>query len=232
MRVNWCARASETYFDSDWLQMPPIIDRCGLDAIARVIATRRSIRRYAQESVPRDIIDELLRCAVNAPSAHNRQPWRFAVLHGPKSRARLAEAMGDRLRNDRTRDGDPPAVIDADVARSYERITDAPVVVLVAATGVDMDAYPDPHRIRAENLMAVQSTAMAVQNLLLAAHAAGLAGCWMCGPLFCQDVVRSVLNLESDWQPQAIVTLGFPASLGKPHARRPLGDVVRNVEDA
>lgn len=212
--------------------MPSTIDRSGLDAIARVIATRRSVRRYAQESVPKDVIDELLQCAVNAPSAHNRQPWRFAVLHGLKSKARLAKAMGDRLRNDRIRDGDPPLVINADVARSYERITGAPVVVLVATTCVDMDAYSDPHRIQAENLMAVQSTAMAVQNLLLAAHAAGLAACWMCAPLFCQDAVRSVLNLGSDWQPQAIVTLGFPASLDKPYARRPLSDVVRNMEEA
>lgn len=212
--------------------MPPTIDCSGLDAIARVITTRRSIRRYAREDVPRDIVDKLLQCAVNAPSAHNRQPWRFAILRGLESKARLATAMGDRLRHDRTRDGDPAHAIDADVARSYERITGAPVVVLVATTCVDMDAYPDPHRMQAENLMAVQSTAMAVQNLLLAAHAAGLAGCWMCGPLFCQDAVRSVLNLESDWQPQAIVTLGFPASPGKPQARRPLGDVVRNMDEA
>jgi coenzyme F420-0:L-glutamate ligase/coenzyme F420-1:gamma-L-glutamate ligase len=208
------------------------IDRRGLDAIARVIATRRSIRRYAAQSIPEEIIDELLRCAADAPSAHNRQPWRFAVLRGLETKARLAKAMGDRLRNDRIRDGDPPARIDADVERSYERITGAPVVVLVATTCVEMDAYTDPARSRAENLMAIQSTAMAVQNLLLAAHAAGLAGCWMCGPLFCQDVARSVLNLESDWQPQAIVTLGFPGSPGKPYARRPLGDVVRNVDEA
>ena len=228
----WYARGSKTCFDSDQRQMPPTIDRSGLDAIARVIATRRSIRRYARQSIPADIIDQLLRCAVNAPSAHNRQPWRFAVLHDLKSKALLAKTMGDRLRNDRIRDGDPPHVIDADVARSYERITGAPVVILVATTCVDMDAYPDSHRIQAENLMAVQSTAMAVQNLLLAAHAAGLAACWMCGPLFCQDAVRSVLNLGSDWQPQAIVTLGFPASLGKPYARRPLSDVVRNMDEA
>jgi len=95
-----------------------------------------------------------------------------------------------------------------------------------------MDAYPDPRRREAEYLMAVQSTAMAVQNLLLAAHSAGLAACWMCAPLFCPDTVRAVMALPADWQPQAIVTLGVPAAQGKPYSRRPLAEVVRRVESA
>jgi len=52
---------------------------------------------------------------------------------------------------------------------------------------------------------------MAGQNLLLAAHHAGLGACWMCAPLFCPDVVRDALNLPDHWQPQALITLGYPA---------------------
>lgn len=206
------------------------INYSGLAALAHVIATRRSVRRYLQDGVPKALIDELFQCAVNAPSAHNRQPWRFTVLHNDRSKAQLAEAMGAQLRADRLKDGDPVAVVEADVARSFERISRAPVVVFVATTIAEMDSYPDPRRQHAEHLMAVQSTAMAVQNLLLAAHAAGLAASWMCAPLFCPDVVRNVLDLPMDWQPQAIVTIGFPATAGKPYARRPLADVVRHLE--
>ncbi len=193
------------------------------------MATRRSVRRYLPDRVPKALIDELFQCAVNAPSAHNRQPWRFTVLHDDRLKARLAEAMGAKLRADRLKDGDPVAVVEADVARSFERISRAPVVVLVATTVAEMDSYPDPRRQHAEQLMAVQSTAMAVQNLLLAAHAAGLAASWMCAPLFCPDAVRNVLDLPADWQPQAIVTIGFPATSGKPYARRPLMEVVRHL---
>lgn len=192
------------------------------------MATRRSVRRYLPDGVPKAVIDELLECAVAAPSAHNRQPWRFTVLHDDRSKALLAETMGAELRADRLKDGDPVAVVEADVARSYARISRAPIVVLVAATIAEMDAYPDKRRQQAEHLMAVQSTAMAVQNLLLAAHAARLAACWMCAPLFCPDAVRKVLDLPLDWQPQGIVTIGFPAASGKPSARRPLADVVRH----
>lgn len=211
---------------------PPAIDHAAFRAMANLIATRRSIRRYAPEAILPQFVDELLRCAVNAPSAHNRQPWRFAVIRDSALKVGLARAMGERLRADRLRDGDAPEAVEADVERSFQRITTAPVVVVVAATTRDMDAYPDPRRREAEYLMAVQSTAMAVQNLLLAAHSAGLAACWMCAPLFCPDTVRAVMALPADWQPQAIITLGVPAAQGKPYSRRPLAEVVRRVESA
>lgn len=207
--------------------MPILINRSDLEAIGRIIASRRSIRRYRQENVPRELIDELLACAVDTPSAHNRQPWRFIVLDQADQKIALARTMGERLRSDRLGDGDPPDVVEKDVTRSFERISRAPVVILVAATTADMHSYPDSRRQQAEYLMAVQSTAMAVQNLLLAAHVAGLGACWMCAPLFCPDTVRNALGLQADWQPQAIITLGFPASNGKPYSRQLLTKVVR-----
>lgn len=72
--------------------------------------------------------------------------------------------------------------------------------------------------------MAVQSVAMAGQNLLLAAHAHGLGACWMCAPLFCPDVVRSALSLPIDWEPQGLITLGNPAQ-SRSKTRRKLDDV-------
>ncbi len=214
------------------MRAPSAIDLVAFRAAAQLIAARRSIRRYAPEPIPPEFVDELLRCAADAPSAHNRQPWRFAVVRDPGPKDRLARAMGERLRADRLRDGDAAEAVEADVERSYRRITAAPVVVVVAATTADMDAYPDARRREAEYLMAVQSTAMAVQNLLLAAHAAGLATCWMCAPLFCPDAVRAVIALPADWQPQSIITLGLPAAAGKPRSRRPLAELVRRVEPA
>jgi coenzyme F420-0:L-glutamate ligase / coenzyme F420-1:gamma-L-glutamate ligase len=75
--------------------------------------------------------------------------------------------------------------------------------------------------------MAVQSTAMAVQNLLLAAHGQGLGACVMCAPLFCPDSVSDGLGLPSEWQPQMLVTLGISAGVGKLRTRLPLTKVVR-----
>jgi len=176
-----------------------------------LLAARRSIRRYSKLPVSRECVDSLLQAAGTAPSAHNRQPWRFLVIESDKDKQTLARAMGDRLRADRTRDGDPSDAIETDVARSYDRLNGAPVVILICVSMADMDQYPDEKRRRAEHLMATQGTAMATQNLLLAAHAAGLGACWMCAPLFCQELVRISLNLADDWEPQALITIGYPA---------------------
>ena len=86
----------------------------------------------------------------------------------------------------------------------------------------DMDRYPDDRRNTAEYLMAVQSTAMAAQNLLLAAHCEGLGACVMCAPLFCPGSVAEGLSLPSEWKPQMLVTIGVPANAGKIRPRLPL----------
>lgn len=147
------------------------------------------------------------------------------VITNPQTKVALARAMGERLRTDRLQDGALADVVDADVARSHARITGAPVVILVSLTMADMDQYPDDSRNQAEYLMAVQSTAMAGQNLLLAAHAAGLGACWLCAPLFCPQVVTEAIDLPVDWQPQGIITLGYPANEGKARSRRPMAEV-------
>ena len=197
-----------------------------MDVFQSLIKGRRSIRRYEPRPVDPETIEALLQAGTWAPSAHNRQPWRFAVLTGAESRETLARRMGDRLRQARLADGDGTADVEADVSRSYTRITGAPLVIVAFLTLEDMDAYPDPGRQAAEHLMAVQGVAMAVNNVLLAAHAADLGACWMCAPLFCSDAVVEAVGAPTHWQAQALITLGYPASKGKSPVRRPSADVV------
>lgn len=191
-----------------------------------VISSRRSVRRYLTASLAPEIVEEILRAAIWAPSAHNRQPWRFVPIAATASKERLARAMGERLSADRLADGDDPAAVARDVTRSFARITSAPLVILVCLTMSDMDRYPDPRRREAEHVMAIQGTAMAMQNLLLAAHALGLGAAVMCAPLFCQDAVSAALGLPAGWEPQALVTVGIPADSGKPPVRQSLGERV------
>jgi F420 biosynthesis protein FbiB-like protein len=189
--------------------------------VVDTIHSRRSIRRYLPEAIPRPIILQLIEAATWAPSAHNRQPWRFAIVEQVAQKVALATAMGERLRQDLQGDGASESVIEADAARSYQRITSAPVLIVLCLSMVDMDVYPNDARNVNEFVMAVQSVAMAGQNLLLAAESLGLGACWMCAPLFCQDVVRAALNLAQDWQPQALLTVGYPAET-REKTRRPL----------
>lgn len=181
----------------------------------RILRDRRSIRRYTSEPVAAAVIETLLEAARWAPSAHNRQPWRFCVVRTPDCREQLAHALAERWRSDLALDGVDEAAIAARVDVRSDRMRQAPVLFVAALCMDEMDVYPDARRQDAERIMGVQSVALACQNLLLAAHAQGLGACWMCAPLFAPEAVRDALALPGTWEPQALITLGYAAEARK-----------------
>ncbi len=190
-----------------------------------LLRDRRSVRRFLPQPVPRDILDRLLEAATWAPSAHNRQPWRFAALTSAEAKTRLADSMGGNFRRDLLADGLPPDEAEAQVSRSRQRILEAPVVVLLCLDTAVGDSYQDAERQQAEYLMGVQGVAMAGVYMLLAAHAEGLGGVWMCAPLFAAQPARHALGLPVEWEPQALILLGYPAKTPPQPARRPVSEV-------
>jgi nitroreductase len=69
------------------------------------LRTRRSIRRFKAEPVPDFVIESILHTATFAPSAHNRQPWRFVVLTDPAVKTRLGAAITGKMRVDMQAEG-------------------------------------------------------------------------------------------------------------------------------
>ena len=191
-----------------------------------LIQSRRSIRRFQPTAVPTEVLRQVVESAIRAPSAHNSQPWRFAVLTGPGAKQQLAEQMGAAFRRDLLADGLAIEDAQAQVDRSRARIQQAPAVIVICIDREVGDHYPDPKRQGAEFLMAVQGAAMAGENLLLAAHALRLGGVWVCAPLFAPEVVRQALDLPSTWQAQGMILLGYPAKPPVERDRRPLEEVV------
>lgn len=198
-----------------------------IEALYQVVQSRQSIRSFRAQPVPQPVLNRMFMAAIRAPSAHNRQPWRFLVLEDEVSKDKLARRMGERLERERLADGDERHAVQRDVARSYRRIIGAPVVVVVCLTIEEMDRYPDERRMQAEHHMAVQGVAMAAQNFLLAAVAEGLGACWMCAPLFAPEEVQRSMDLPDSWEPQGLILLGYPARPGRIRSRKPLEEVLR-----
>ncbi len=205
-----------------WTDLPSSLSTpLAEDTFWHLIRSRRSIRRYQPRPIAPEILQRILEAATWAPSAHNRQPWRFCVISSDDAKTNLSAHMGERWRRDLGGDGADPAFIEKRVAISHARITGAAALVVTAVCMDDMDVYPDAKRADAEWLMAVQSVALACQNLLLAAHHYGLGACWMCAPLFVPELVTAVLDLPQSWHPQALITLGYPAE-SKERERAPM----------
>lgn len=206
--------------------MPPSNPSKHTAELHAFLTTRRSVRRFLPDPVPPGVLSRILETARFAPSAHNRQPWRFAAVVTEEQKRRLADAMGADFRRDLEADGLAEDMIAAQVRRSYDRILQAPVVVILCLTMVEMDVYSDFKRRRAEFRMAMQSVALAGGQMLLAAHAEGLGGVWICAPLFAQEVVQIALDLPGDWEPQGMLLLGYPELIPDPRQRKALNEIV------
>ncbi len=190
------------------------------------LRTRRSIRRFKPDPIPESVIKSILTTATYAPSAHHRQPWRFAVLSAPKAKTRLADAMAADFRRDLEKDNVPENEIVAMIARSRSRIVSAPLVVILCADACEMDIYPDTRRKKAEFIMTVQSVANTGMQLLLAIHAEGLGAVWTCSPLFAPEIVQSTLELPKTWEPQAMFLIGYPIEIPAVRERKPLSEIM------
>jgi F420 biosynthesis protein FbiB-like protein len=186
------------------------------------LRTRRSIRRFKPDPVPEAVIERILHTASFAPSAHNRQPWRFAVVTEPIGKMRLGEAVTTKMRVDMQAEGANESDIEKRVALSLRRMDEAPVVIVLCR---------DKNAVRTdtpeEEAMGIQSTALAGLQLLLAAHAEGLGGNWICWPLYAQEATRTSLNLPEAWEPQAFYFLGYPAEVAEPKDRKSIKEIVK-----
>jgi len=206
-----------------------MIDIGEINQLQNLIRSRRSVRRFLPDAVPKGLVLQILESATWAPSAHNRQPWRFVVLMTKESRVRFVETMSILFRQDLLADGIPEKEIELTVNRARQRVMNAPVAVMLCLDTSLCDIYSDQRRQEAELLMGVQSVAMAGSTMLLAAHAAGLGGVWICAPLFAPGLAKSVLDLPQEWEPQGLILLGYPVNYPEPRPRRLIDEVTRFV---
>lgn len=188
-----------------------------MDAL-EAIATRRSLRQLDARPVPDEIITRLLELACLAPAPHHTKPWRYVVI-GPDRREDLAERMGEAWRRDLESDGHPPALIEKLVRKSRRQITGAPALILGCLTHEGLRDWPDERRARNEFAMAQQSMGAGMQNVMLGAHALGLASYWISAPLFAPVAVREALDLPAEYVAQAFVVVGYAAPGMEPKPR-------------
>ena len=144
-----------------------------LDTIQR----RRSIRSFTEEDVSPADVQTILNAANQAPSAHNEQSWRFIVVRGEKKQE-MANLLSLRA-------SEFPKASSALLRMAARSIRTAPVVVAVANTGGLIEHGTQLFKLEKERsldffrTMEIQSSAAAVQNMLLAATSLGLATVWL-----------------------------------------------------
>jgi nitroreductase len=208
-----------------------------------LLESRRSVRRFAEREIAAEQVERLLRAATSAPSATNRQPWRFTVVRSASMRGRIADAVAARVaalqkiveRGHHREDlGDywqhfhqPLHSARLLVVPQFREYPD--LVVRFLESGGASGAELETARVTNTECCA---TSAAVMALLLQAHAEGLGACWMSGPLVARAEIRALLGVRPPWQLLGLVAIGYPAEEPPSPGRRPLAAVVDFVEEA
>jgi nitroreductase len=176
--------------------------------VIEAIAGRRAVREFTQEAVDERTIRHLIDAAMQAPSAVNEQPWTFTVVRDQGMLDRISrDAKAYLLVN-------MPAGSHSDHFQSlltdpqFQIFYRAPVLILIAA--------------RAPGPWIVEDCALAAENLMLAAHAAGLGSCWIG---FAQGFLNSpagrmMLGIPATWTTVAPIIVGHPKAAPPPVPRK------------
>lgn len=186
--------------------------------LLRAIAERRSLRSYQDRPVARELLGQLAVSARWAPSNWNSQPWRFSFFDSKEDIERLSDVMDAKAQEALLRSVDPHLTHFVEHSISYFHVVrNAPVVVAMfykpfapRMEAVISDFFADPLCGAGWNPNLV-SFGMAAQNMLLAAHAMGLAACFHSGPVpFLNGAIHEMLGLHPKLVFGGLITLGWP----------------------
>ena len=200
--------------------------RLGTDlAIAQgrreAVLLRRTVRTFSGEPVDEGTLSRCVGVALTAPAPHHTHPVRFVLVRD--HRQALLQSMLAEWEADLAADG----WTDERIARRTARgqiLNEATEVVIPFVTGDGRHDYPDDRRREAERTMFTVAGGAAVQALLVALSAEGLASAWISSTIFAPVVVRSVLAVPPDWEPLGAIAVGHPFEPLAPRPPAPLGD--------
>lgn len=189
------------------------------------IYQRRSIRKFQEKDVPIELLNKILDAGRVAPSAKNRQPWRYLVFAN-EHKKQLLKAMECGLQREEKGITDLPksrhGLLDA--KNTFAIMQEAPVIIVVLNTNGRSPFLPVDNDERITELCDTLSIGASVENMLLAAEEVGLGALWIANTCFAYQELMSYLNLEG--QLVCAVAVGYANENPKQRPRKNLSEIV------
>ena len=181
------------------------------------ITNRRSIRKYKDKPVSKEVITEILKAGILAPSSKNRQPWKFIVAEG-NAKAAACQVMEDGLKREKSIPFIPesrPYIAGAE--QTLRIMRQASVLIFIVnslASSFDQVLSNDE---RVSEICNAQSVGAAIENMTLEATAQGLGSLWVCDSFFAQKELSTWAGGEL----YAILAIGYAdeAPVARPRKR-------------
>ncbi|MFC1861058.1 nitroreductase family protein [Chloroflexota bacterium] len=199
------------------------------------ITGRRSIRNFKKKKVKDEDILLALEAATFAPSPFNCQPWKFLVIKNDQLKKQMAQVIKNKLNKALIKIGEDD---DVDILENYSqffaffekapiavgiicRTISHPIIGFLERTGVSSKELVDTSHSE------IQSTAAAVQNMLLRLHEMGLGACWMTNPLIATKELESLLEVKRPWHLIGVIPIGLSASVPPLPRRKAVSSIVK-----
>ncbi|MCI0821006.1 MAG: nitroreductase family protein [Chloroflexi bacterium] len=183
-----------------------------------VVRSQRGIRFFKPDPVSQEDVDRILRAAVRAPSASNKQDWAFIVIRDPGVKRELGALYREGQVRSRGAGSSAPAPQPGHFAQDMEQV---PVIIMACVAN---GGAPTIDMVRAASIYP------AAQNLMLAAAALGLGTRLTTIWRSAEAEIKELLGIPDDYSPAALIPLGYPAEpdhLGG-SIRQPIAEVTFN----
>lgn len=207
---------------TDWVPF----GKSNISDLVQLLRSRRSCRNYIAKPVKKDLLDDLVKIAITAPSGTNSQAWTFTVLQSRKEVDRFGGKVADFYR-DLNRKAKNPALrtlakcflgdsLGKYYRKYYESITqgikewdeDGKDRLFHGATAIILIGSTAEASCPAEDAM------LATQNILIASHAMGLGSCligFAVEAIKRDKRVKRFLSIPNDTTIYSVISLGYPA---------------------
>lgn len=189
------------------------------------IYSRRSIRKYKNKPVAKELISELVDAGRAAPSAKNRQPWKYIVFAG-ESKEELLDRM--ELGLNKT-EKNVPELAEAgselhDARNTLRIMREAPVIIAVLNTNGSSHFMPVNAGERITEICDSLSIGASIQNILLKAHESGIGTLWIANTFYAYGDLAEYIGTEH--QLIGAIALGYPDEEPQQRPRKPLSEII------
>lgn len=178
------------------------------------LRTRRTVRDYAPDPVPFELIENAIRAAATAPSGANQQPWTFVVVSDPTTKRQIREAAEAEERESYQRRMSPEwldAIAHLGTDWRKPHLEDAPYLIVVFRQSYGVQIDPETgEEIKVKHYYSEESVGIAVGMLLASLHLAGLATLTHTpSPM---KFLSEILERPPNERPYVLIPVGYPAA--------------------
>ncbi|RNB88413.1 nitroreductase family protein [Brevibacillus nitrificans] len=211
-------------------------------ALKDIIHGRRSVRKFTEQDVSIEDINDILDCARYAPSDTNSQTWEFIVITNKEKIKEIEQLTWDALHEKAAEAAEKGFEKEGKLlTRSFgpyaTAFSDAPALIICLATPYQSkfrEKIFEPIQLVNDNVWeeeGIKSSCLASQNLMLAAYAKGLGTCPMTGPvLLASEKIRKLLNISEEKQMNMVIALGYPKDVPKKLPRKEVSEITTYIQ--